>query len=66
MKMGENKYFLHSNIYQFSISSCVAVEAIMNACNALCLLSIMKGSSKEMQSKQKQSQLLAIRIIFTN
>ena len=35
-RSGKEHYFLHLNIYQFSISSSVAVEAIMNACNALC------------------------------
>jgi hypothetical protein len=52
---------LPSNIYQLSISSSVAVEAIMNACNVLCLL-----SKKEMQSKTKHSQLLEARITPTN
>jgi hypothetical protein len=53
---------LPSNIYQLSISSSVAVEAIMNACNVLCLLSMMK----EMQSKTKHGQLLEARITPTN
>lgn len=53
-------------IYQFSISSSVAVEAIMNACNALCFLSMMKVSSKGNAIQTKQSQVLATRILLTN
>ena len=65
-RSGKENYFLHLNIYQFSISSSVAVEAIMNACNALCFLSMMKVSSKGNAIRTKQSQVLATRILLTN